>query len=333
MTTEGFREVDDDLLADYLGGALDGTPQQEEVARLVSTDPAWVEAYAQLAPALTEVRASLARWAEPSPEMPQAIVDRLSAALAAAEPTSGGPSTEHRVDAGGDPSTPLVVPAQGGAGRRPATSTSVRPGRRASTGPGRRWREWARRGGPVAAVTVAVVAVALGLTQLPGTVSHDTGGTALERPASAPEGVAGADAARTTGPALRSGTDYTPQTLGNEQGTLQSAPSSSRASGNTPGTQPEVDAGGSRRPMTDGLDQLARLTDETALTTCLTTVTAEHGNGPLVIEVMDYARFQGEPALVIRFTDATGARWAWVSGPECGVPGSGSDSRYSARVG
>ncbi|MDG4778306.1 hypothetical protein O7614_01420 [Micromonospora sp. WMMD961] len=333
MTTEGFREVDGDLLADYLGGALDGTPQQEEVARLVSTDPAWVEAYAQLATAMTEVRASLARWAEPSPEMPQAIVDRLSAALAAAEPTSGGLSTEHRVDVGDASSTPPVVPAQGRPGRRPTTSTTARPVHRTSTGPGRRWRERVRRGGPVAAVTVAVVAVALGLTQLSGSVSHDTGVTALNQPASAPDGVAGAGTARTTGPALRSGTDYTPQTLGNEQGSVQSAPNPSRAAGNTPGAQPEADAGGSRRPMTDGLDQLARLTDETALTTCLSAVTAEHGNGPLVIEVMDYARFQGEPALVIRFTDATGARWAWVSGAECGVPGSGSDSRYSARVG
>ncbi|MEU7652703.1 hypothetical protein AB0C42_30825 [Micromonospora taraxaci] len=336
MTTEGFREVDDDLLADYLGGALDGTPQQEEVARLVSTDPAWVEAYAQLAPALTEVRASLARWAEPSPEMPQAIVDRISAALAAAEPTSGDLTPEqtgHEVAAGGDPATRPVVPAQSGADRRPLTPTAARSGRRASTGPGRRWREWVRRGGPVAAGAVAVVTVALGLTQLSRSAQDTSGTSALDRPASAPEGVAGADPARTTGPPLRSGTDYSPQILGNEQGTMQSAPSPSRATGNTPGTQPEVDAGGSRRPVSDGLDQLARLTGEAALKTCLTTVTTEHGNGPLVVDVLDYARFQGEPALVIRFTDATGARWAWVSGPECGVPGSGSDSRYSSRVG
>ncbi|WFF02138.1 hypothetical protein [Micromonospora sp. WMMD964] len=336
MTTEGFREVDADLLADYLGGALDGTPQQEEVARLVSTDPAWVEAYAQLAPALTEVSASLARWAQPAPEMPQAIVDRISAALSVAEPTSGDPVPEHtghEADTGGDPVTRAVVPAQGG--RRPVTPTMARSGRRASTGPGRRWREWVRRGGPVAAGAVAVVAVALGLTQLSRSVSQDTSGTsALDRPANAPADPAGADAARTTGPTLRSGTDYTPQILGNDQGVgMQSAPTPSRATGTAPGTAPEVDAEGGRRPSPDGSEQLTRLTDEAALTTCLTSVTAEHGNGPLVVELLDYARFQGEPALVIRFTDATGARWAWVSGPECGVPGSGSDSRYSSRVG
>ncbi|WP_433653366.1 hypothetical protein ACQP2C_15415 [Micromonospora zamorensis] len=336
MTTEGFREVDHDLLADYLGGALDGTPQQDEVAQLVSADPAWAEAYAQLAPALTQVSASLTRLAEPSPEMPQAIVDRLSAALAAVGPTSDEPSAEQTapgVDPAADTGSPLVVPVQGGAGRRPATPTSSRSGPRASTGPGRRWREWARRGAPVAAATVAVVAVALGLNQL-ASVSDGTSGTSAQnRPASAPEDAAAAGAVRTTGPALRSGTDYTPQILGNEPGVgTLSTPTPSRVTSNTPGTQPQDDEEG-RRPAGDGLTQLARLTDEAALATCLADVAAEHGNAPLTVEVLDYARFQGEQALVIRFTDATGARWAWVSGPECGVPGSGSDSRYSARVG
>ncbi|MBM0277385.1 hypothetical protein [Micromonospora tarensis] len=108
---------------------------------------------------------------------------------------------------------------------------------------------------------------------------------------------------------------------------------SSRATSEAPGGQPQVDAEGDRRPSPGGLDQLARLTDEAALTTCLADLAAEHGSAPLAVETIDYARFQGEPALVIRFTDATGTRWSWVSGPECGVPGSGSDSRYSARVG
>ncbi|GGO07016.1 hypothetical protein [Micromonospora parathelypteridis] len=339
MTTEGFREVDDDLLADYLGGALDGTPQQEEVAQLVSTDPAWAEAYALLAPALTEVRADLARWAEPSPEMPQATADRLFAALAAAGPIPKDTSTDENataapeVDPPGNDATPPVVPVQGGAGRRPTVSTPAGSGRRAPTGPGRRRRGWARRGAPVAAAAIAVVAVALGLNQLSRSAT-DTAGSALDRPASAPEGVAAAGAVRTTGPALHSGTDYTPQTLGDTQGAdAQSRPAPSRATGSTLGTQPEVGAEEDRRASPNGLEQMARLTTEAALTTCLADVAEEHGSAPLVVEVIDYARFRGEQALVIRFTDATGARWAWVSGPECGVPGSGSDSRYSARVG
>ncbi|MEV4117399.1 hypothetical protein [Micromonospora sp. NPDC049645] len=339
MTTEGFREVDVDLLADYLGGALEGTPQQNEVDQLVSADPAWAEAYALLALAVTEVRAELTRWAEPSPEMPQTIADRLVAALTAEPPsessTDGEATTTPRADSGGDAATPLVVPVQGGAGRRPAAPTPAGSGRGASTGPGRRQRGWARRGAPLAAGAIAVIAVALGLNQLSMRASDDSAATsALDHPASAPEGVAGAGTVRTTGPALHSGTNFTPQTLGNAYGTSgPSAPGASRATGNAPGGQPEVDTKDERRRSPDGSDQLARLTDEVALTTCLASVAAEHGAAPLVVEVIDYARFQGDQALVVRFTDATGARWAWVSGPECGVPGSGSDSRYSARVG
>ncbi|RZT81795.1 hypothetical protein EV382_5087 [Micromonospora violae] len=332
MTTEGFREVDVDLLADYLGGALDGTPQQDEVAQLVAADPSWAEAYALLAPAVAEVRTDLARWAEPSPEMPSAITDRLLAALAA-EPTNDD-STEEApgVAPGGEAATPVVVPAQGG--RRPAAPTPVRSGRWASTGPGRRRSGWARRGAPVAAAVIAVLAVSLGLNQL-SRGSEDAGGTsAMDQPVNAPDAAAGAAPFRTTASALRSGTNYTPETLGSAHRTdASSTPATSRATGATPSQQPEVDAEGERRPSPTGSDQLARLTDETALTTCLASIATEHGTAPLMVELIDYARFQGEQALIIRFTDANGVRWAWVSGPECGVPGSGSDSRYWARVG
>ncbi|MFG1915161.1 hypothetical protein [Micromonospora sp. NPDC048898] len=330
MTTEGFREVDDDLLADYLGGALDGTPRQEEVAELVSTDPAWAEAYALLAPALAEVRADLGRWAEPSPRMPQAIADRLGAALADAGPTPTAASADEvssasfEADRPGDTAPPPVVPMQGGAGRRPAARVPAGAGRREPTGPGRR-RGWMRRGAPVAAAAFAVGALVLGLNQLSMRASDDSGTTAMN----APDIVAAPVPVRTTGPALHSGTNYTPQTFGD----AQTASSPGRATSNTPGTQPGVEAEEDRRPSPDGSDQLARLTTESALTTCLASVAAEHGSAPLAVELIDYARFQGEQTLVIRFTDATGARWAWVSGPECGVPGSGSDNRYSARVG
>ncbi|MDG4806907.1 hypothetical protein O7634_09095 [Micromonospora sp. WMMD1120] len=329
MTAEGFREVDDGLLADYLGGALEGTPQQEEITRLVSTDPAWAEAYALLAPALTAIRADLARWAEPSPEMPQEIVDRLSAALAAERATTDTAATP-RTEPSAESPTPLVVPAQGGAGRRPAAATPAGSERPASTGPGRRRRGWARRGVPVAAAALVVVAASLGLGQLSTRTSDDSGTVStLDQPV-VPEGAPAAGTARTTGPALRSGTNYTPETLGGVRG---EPGATSRTTADASGGQPRVEAEGGRRPSPDGTDQLIRLTDEAALTTCLAAVAAEHGSAPLVVEVIDYARFEGEHALVIRFTDAAGARWAWVSGAECGVPGSGADSRYSARVG
>ncbi|MGC5285712.1 hypothetical protein [Micromonospora sp. DT231] len=328
MTTEGFREVDDDLLADYLGGALDGTPQQEEVARLVSTDPAWTEAYALLAPSLAEVRADLGRWAEPSPRMPQAITDRLVAALVDAGPSVADTATDEDTADVDRPTTSPVVPVQGGSRRWATIPAPARAGRRASTGPGRR-HGWLRRGTPVAAAVIAVVAVGLGLDQLSMRASDDSGTSAINRPVVAPAGDA---AVRTTGPTLRSGTDYTPQTLGNAPAADRQT-TSGQTSGAVPGSQPGVGTEQERRSSPDGPDQLTRLTTEAALSSCLAEVAAEHGSAPLAVEMIDYARFQGEQTLIIRFTDATGARWAWVSGPECGVPGSGADSRYSARVG
>ncbi|WP_435206178.1 hypothetical protein [Micromonospora sp. bgisy143] len=320
MTTEEFREVDADLLADYLGGALEGTPQQARVARLVAADPAWAEAYALLAPAVTQVSADLARWAEPAPELPSAVAERIAAALAAADspPADAGVAPETPA-----PATPVTVPAQGG--RRPTSSSPAESGR-GPTGPGRRQRRWVRATAPVAIAAAAVVAVGLGLNQL-STNTADTG--AAERPANAPVADAGGTV-RTSGPTLHSGVDYTPQSLG---GTPSPVSPMLGASSGGPGHQPGVDAEGDRRPAHNGSNQLARLADETALNICLASVAAEHGSGPLVVDLVDYARFQGEQALVIRFTDATGARWTWVSGAECGVPGSGSDSRYSARVG
>ncbi|MFY1618498.1 hypothetical protein [Micromonospora sp. WMMD736] len=321
MTAEEFREVDADLLADYLGGALDGTPQQARIARLVAADPAWAEAYALLAAAVTQVRSDLTRWAEPAPELPPAVAERIAAALVAADtpPSSATGSPETPA-----PATPVTVPAQGG--RRPTTSLPAESGR-GPTGPGRRPRRWVRAAAPVAIAAAAVVSVGLGLGHL-STNTADTG--AVERPVNAPAGIAAGGTVRTSGPALHSGVDYSPQTLG---GTPSPASPLLGSSDSGPGEQPGADAGGDRRPASNGSNQLARLSDEAALTACLSSVAAEHGSGPLVVEMIDYARFQGEQALVIRFTDPTGARWAWVSGAECGVPGSGSDSRYSARVG
>jgi hypothetical protein len=363
VTAGGFREVDDDLLADYLGGALDGTPQETEVARLVEADAAWARAYALLSPAVAEVRADLARWAEPAPQLPPELAERLAAALAAAdhaavdtaevepdtagsatavpnstvpnstvpnstEPDSTVPDSTGSGRQPGGPASPLVVPTQGGSGpgRRPGGPSPADPAHGTPSGPGRRRRRWARRATPLALAAVTVVAVGLGLNQLAGNGTADSSGSAMDRPASAPEGAA---PVRTTGPSLHSGTDYGPQTLGD----ASAAPTTKRQLTSSPAEQPGVDAEGGRRPAPNGTDQLVRLTDETALTTCLADVATEHGSAPLVVEVIDYAAFQGEQALVIRFTDASGARWTWVSGPECGVPGSGADTRYQARVG
>ena len=58
---------------------------------------------------------------------------------------------------------------------------------------------------------------------------------------------------------------------------------------------------------------------------------AEHGRGPIALDVADYARFNGTPALVVRFS-ADGQQWAWVSGPDCGTDTGGADTRYRVQV-
>lgn len=77
--------VDLDLLADYVGGALDGTPEHEQVARLVADDPDWRSAAADLTTALAFVDADLAILGAASEPMPDDIAARFDALLASPE--------------------------------------------------------------------------------------------------------------------------------------------------------------------------------------------------------------------------------------------------------
>ncbi|MCZ7426588.1 hypothetical protein O7607_12670 [Micromonospora sp. WMMA1949] len=315
MTSREFSEVDHDLLADYLGGALDGTPEQATVARLVEQDPAWRAAYEDLADAVGLVGADLAAWAaDPAPEMPQAVADRITAALAGA-----GPALRD--------GTPVVPAQPGGASRPPGTAP--RPDRH--SGPGRRPRRWARIAGPVALAAASVAAVGLGVGRMAD--SGDGGVSTADRAGGEAAPMAAAPY-RTTGPAVRSGTDWTPERLaagGALAGTKSSTGDMPGPSGAAKdGAETPLSMDSQRLGAAGGLDRLAR--PET-LAACLTAIGAEHGAGPLTVTMVDYARYQGTPALVVTFADATGARWGWVSGPECGVPGSGADTRFRTRVG
>ncbi|MFI5834379.1 hypothetical protein ACIA5A_11950 [Micromonospora sp. NPDC051300] len=328
MSSRQFSEVDHDLLADYLGGALDGTPEQATVARLVEQDPAWGEAYDALARATDLVHGDLAAWAEePAPEMPAAVAERITAALAGAGPA---PTADHVPDAAGREAT-TAVPAQPTRSSRPP-GTASRPERH--TGPGRRSRRWARVAGPVALAAASVAAAGLGVGWL-----TDAGGyrsTPADRAAGEAAPAAGAPY-RTTGPAVHSGTDWTPERFALGAGGASKDKDSVRPDMNGPsgaakdGRETPFSASEKgRMAAAGGLDRLMR---PEALAACLTAIGAEHGVTPLRVDLIDYARFQGAPALVVTFADAGGSRWGWVSGPECGVPGSGADTRFRTRVG
>ncbi|WP_018349000.1 hypothetical protein [Longispora albida] len=60
-----------DSLADYAGGALDGTPEGAAVAARIASDPAWRAAYEELTGALTLVQADLAVLAAQPDEPPR----------------------------------------------------------------------------------------------------------------------------------------------------------------------------------------------------------------------------------------------------------------------
>src|SRR4051812_1112317 len=81
MSREDFSEVDIDLLADYIGGALD-RDDEATVARLVAEDPAWRTAWESLAPGMGSVQASLSAFE--SEPMPADVISRLDAALTSA---------------------------------------------------------------------------------------------------------------------------------------------------------------------------------------------------------------------------------------------------------
>lgn len=122
---------------------------------------------------------------------------------------------------------------------------------------------------------------------------------------------------------LASGTDYTHATLG-------IAPpqplSGGLSSPDTPGRK-------STPEMAGGVESaLRRLTAPTALAECLAAIEKANGGGPLSAETVDYALFDGSPAVIVRFT-AGNVQWAWASGADCGTRAGGAATLDKVPVG
>jgi hypothetical protein len=69
---------------------------------------------------------------------------------------------------------------------------------------------------------------------------------------------------------------------------------------------------------------LERLQAKEALLACLEAISRMHGQGPIEVQGVDYARYLGVPALVVRFQTG-GVMQVWAVGAECGADGGGAD--------
>jgi hypothetical protein len=294
VTGNQFSGVDLDLLADYVGGALDGTQEHATVADLVARDPAWQAAHDELRAGMTAVTAQLDAIGAASEPMPADLAVRLEEAFRQETPA------------------PRLEPIRGGV--RSSTAATRR----------RRWR-WAV---PIAAAAGVLALAGIGVDYLAGSSNTATdsrassaGGAA--RAENAPLAASGLPqvAAPPTADQIRStGTDYDLATLGSGASDRVEAP---------PAKSSTVAPGIAGEP---GRAPLARLRPPAALLGCLNAIATANGAGTITVQTVDYARFRGKPALVVHFSAANG-KWAWASGPACGTPGADAATLASVPLG
>jgi len=317
VTGAEFDGVDIDLLADYIGGALAGTPDESAVAALVADDPVWREAYESLGGGMALVGAELGRFA-PEP-MPAELAARLDEMFR----TAGAPAPEPIADPGPVPAelaAPTVPHLTLVRGDDTAGEEAVdrRPEKAAPKRAGRRMR-WA------APIAVAAGVLAFAGFSLDYLAQRNTG-NASDAPANSAAGLAEeshADAAAAGQKQggqqiLRTGTDYTKATL--------AAPPQPPRPMNVPDLRSSA-ANKAADPdrVTAAEQSLDRFAAQAALQDCLEAIQQENAGGVIAVETVDLARFNGMPALVVRFAAANG-HWAWASGPACGTRGGDADT-------
>ncbi|MDP9798509.1 hypothetical protein J2S43_007021 [Catenuloplanes nepalensis] len=101
-----LTEAQWDLLADYLGGALDGDQRYDQVTALIDADPVWRDAHEALAEATDAVRADLGTMAAaPIGPMPADLAARLDEALREEFVAPVVPLRRHRVPRWAVPAT------------------------------------------------------------------------------------------------------------------------------------------------------------------------------------------------------------------------------------
>ena len=320
-----MRDSDWDLLADHLGGVLDGTAEQRRVTNLIATDPEWARAAARLSGAFDAVAADLATL--PEAVMPDDILARMDAALHTA---TGTPPRDHGA-------TP--VPARssagrggrraggpGGAAHHPASHhpAARRPARRRRTG---RWLSG------LVVVAGLMAFAAFGVPML-NTIGEDRAAEDGAVTSGAPGGDAGPGQGQgftdSQPQLLASGTDYHRSRLpGQADGGFDG-----ERNADPPPDEPGV--AGMPEPAPEGVPAqvppaLRHLWP--APERCLAAVADSYAAGGATIEVVDFAYFEGRPALVIWIKTQDGMRWVSVSGEDCGDPLAGPDELHRAPAG
>jgi hypothetical protein len=344
------ERVDHDRLADFVGGALDGTPDAAAVRVLIETDSGWATAHADLVAATAAVSADLRSLGSRTHAVPEDVAARLDALLRPLESdrrAGGAPATV----TGDGPGEPTVAgdgraqSAPGGPARTaphraaPGTrgtggtasagpSGSSRPG---GTGPGRRTRRMRWAAGLSAAA--AVIAVGVGFVSMLPVAGNDPSASSRQDSAG---GAAAPQLATSGPPVIVSGRDYRPGSFSDLD---SGARSKAQPTPSPPGIAAEPEQGyAPGDPPTSAMDdatraqvppELLRLVAPDALRNCLDAIRLVHGGTPSVVE---YARFTGRPALVVLLDGSTtgqGRRWVVVAGSDCGLAPGDVDELYN----
>jgi hypothetical protein len=347
------ERVDLDRLADFVGGALDGTPDAAAVRTLIDTDPAWAAAHADLVAATSAVSADLRAVGSRPHAVPEDVAGRLDAflrrleleATPAAEPdTAPAPRSESGPGAPGAPPGTRQPggAAAGGPGTRrgadsrgPGGTDSRGPGGVAmsgprGTGPGRRGQHRRAKWAAALSAAAAVIAVGVGFVALvPGAQVNQDSAT------NAPAGDAGAAAPQAAGgpTPFASGRDYRPGSfagLGSGLRAGEAQPPQVDANKSAqPGRATDVEPGGGENYAQATIaPELARLTGAVARQACLDAIRQTHGGVPSVLE---FARYTGRPALIVRLEGSSsgdGKPLVVVVGPDCGLVAGDADEYH-----
>ena len=310
------ESVDLDRLADFVGGALDGTPDAAVVRGLVDTDPQWAAAHDDLAAAMSSVSADLRTVGEVVDAVPEDVVARLDDVLRNLGSSSEAESASRAV----------ARPTRGAGASGPGATGPTATGSGA-TGPGRARKRRTARWAAGLSAAAAVIAFGVGVVATFPTSSNKDAATSAGAPANeaAPPAVGLA-----AGGIVISGLDY-------RSGSFDSLPELT-AGGAVPYATSERSAADSAQKANCGPGSLPPGSEPPELTRvrtvpavlrdCLDAVRAVFGGQ---VRVVDLARFEGKPAVVVLLDDAEaggGRPLVVAAGQNCGQPPGTTDELF-----